>query len=183
MVDPGWLRHVLRHNPAWSKLANYKEVPIVAELITPEDQILDGGFGLYEDHLGLVVVTPKRVLFGGRKAASLMKHTKSETFDVARITSVQVNASAILSTLIIVTSGAKGEINSMATPDSKRIADVIRHLLLTQGKSSVPPPPAAPPKISPPSIVDELRKLAELHAAGILNDQEFAAAKSRLLYP
>ena len=43
--------------------------------------------------------------------------------------------------------------------------------------------PAAPeaPVPAPPSPLDDLRKLAELHAAGALSDEEFAAAKARVL--
>jgi hypothetical protein len=183
MVDPSWLRATLSQNPAWSKLATYKEVPIVAELLLPGDQILDVGHGLYEDHLGLVLITSNRVLFGGRKMPSLMKHTKTEIFDVHKITSVQVNASAFLSTLIIVTSGAKGEIKSMATPDCKRIADCLRYLLSKQHTAPPVQQPVSPvpPIKPPPSIADELRKLAELHSTGLITESEFAQAKSKLL--
>jgi hypothetical protein len=38
-----------------------------------------------------------------------------------------------------------------------------------------PPPPAAP------NLADELRKLVALHDAGHLGDDEFAAAKAKLL--
>lgn len=34
---------------------------------------------------------------------------------------------------------------------------------------------------APSSLADELRKLADLHASGVLNDTEFASAKQRLL--
>ena len=37
--------------------------------------------------------------------------------------------------------------------------------------------PAAPPK----DVTAELQKLAELHNSGVLTDQEFAAAKQKLL--
>lgn len=39
-------------------------------------------------------------------------------------------------------------------------------------------PPAAPRTAS---VADELKKLADLHAAGVLSDDEFASLKSRLL--
>lgn len=46
-----------------------------------------------------------------------------------------------------------------------------------------PAPPAAP--AAPPSAADDLMaqltKLGEMHSMGLLNDQEFAAAKARLL--
>jgi hypothetical protein len=155
----------------------------VSELLIPGDQILDVGFGSYEEHLGLVVLTPNRVLFGGRKVGSFLGHTKAEVFDLRRITSVQVNGSTTLSTLIIVTSGAKGEIKSMATRDCKRIADEIRKVLMRQSVATNPPPVqmiAAPPVIHT-SIAEDLKKLSELHTAGALSDDEFARAKAKLL--
>lgn len=52
-----------------------------------------------------------------------------------------------------------------------------------------PPPPAAPaPAVAPPTAagsgdatIDKLKELAELKAAGILTDDEFAAQKARIL--
>jgi hypothetical protein len=49
------------------------------------------------------------------------------------------------------------------------------------GGATQPPPPASPPASSSASIVDELAKLADLKAQGVLSDTEFAAAKQKLL--
>jgi hypothetical protein len=43
------------------------------------------------------------------------------------------------------------------------------------------PPPAPPAPASPPTLADELERLSALHASGALTDEEFAAAKQRLL--
>lgn len=48
-------------------------------------------------------------------------------------------------------------------------------LLLSAATSSAQRPPSSP------DPVDKLKELAELHAAGSLSDEEFAAAKRRLL--
>jgi hypothetical protein len=49
----------------------------------------------------------------------------------------------------------------------------------------VPPyvPEAAPPPTPPPAHdpIADLKGLAELHASGVLNDEEFAAAKAKIL--
>ena len=42
------------------------------------------------------------------------------------------------------------------------------------------PPPAQPPASSSP-VIDELNQLAALHQEGVLSDDEFAAAKGKLL--
>jgi hypothetical protein len=48
-----------------------------------------------------------------------------------------------------------------------------------QAPAPPPPAPAAAPASSP--MVDQLNQLAALHQQGILSDEEFAAAKAKLL--
>ena len=47
-----------------------------------------------------------------------------------------------------------------------------------QQAAASPPPPAAP--VAPDSV-DELERLAQLKAQGVLSDEEFTAAKAKLL--
>jgi hypothetical protein len=51
------------------------------------------------------------------------------------------------------------------------------------GAPAPPPARASPPPVAPPpsSWTDEIARLAELHRAGVLTDEEFAAAKARVL--
>jgi hypothetical protein len=46
-----------------------------------------------------------------------------------------------------------------------------------------PPPPAPAPAAAPaaPDLTAQLQQLAQLHTAGVLSDEEFAAAKQKLL--
>jgi Short C-terminal domain len=45
-----------------------------------------------------------------------------------------------------------------------------------------PPPAAAPaPAAAPSPMIDQLNQLAALHQQGVLSDEEFAAAKAKLL--
>jgi hypothetical protein len=65
---------------------------------------------------------------------------------------------------------------------NQRIAD----LEAQQGYQQAPPqqyqqaPPAAPPAAGP-SMLDQLNQLTTLHEQGALTDEEFAAAKAKLL--
>jgi hypothetical protein len=47
------------------------------------------------------------------------------------------------------------------------------------GSEQAPSVPAQPS--GPPSMSDQLKQLSDLHTSGALSDDEFAAAKSRLL--
>jgi Short C-terminal domain len=54
-----------------------------------------------------------------------------------------------------------------------------------QAQQAAPPPPPAPAPAAAPAaggdLMAELSKLADLKAAGVLTDEEFAAAKAKLL--
>jgi hypothetical protein len=47
--------------------------------------------------------------------------------------------------------------------------------------SQEPAPSAAAPAASPAAPIDQLKELGELHASGVLTDEEFAAQKAKLL--
>jgi len=44
-----------------------------------------------------------------------------------------------------------------------------------------PPPASQPPAAGGPALVDQLKQLSDLKAAGALSDEEFEAAKQKLL--
>ncbi len=48
-------------------------------------------------------------------------------------------------------------------------------------QQQAPAAPAAPAPAAPPSMADQISQLATLHQQGALTDDEFAAAKARLL--
>jgi sugar phosphate isomerase/epimerase len=51
----------------------------------------------------------------------------------------------------------------------------------TAAAAPPPPPPAPAPAAAGPSMLDQLKELAALKDAGVLDDAEFAAAKAKLL--
>lgn len=54
-------------------------------------------------------------------------------------------------------------------------------LAAQQAPPPAPPPPAAPAAPAGGSVVDELTKLGSLKTQGLISDEEFAAAKAKLL--
>lgn len=59
-----------------------------------------------------------------------------------------------------------------------QLADMQAQLNTMQAQQA---PPAAAPPSGGTDLMGELQKLAEMHSAGILSDEEFAAAKAKLL--
>ena len=50
-----------------------------------------------------------------------------------------------------------------------------------QTAAAAPPPPAAPAAPAQSDMIQQLKDLGELHAQGILTDEEFAAQKAKIL--
>jgi hypothetical protein len=71
----------------------------------------------------------------------------------------------------------------------EQIAELQDQVDSQQAAAPAPPPPAQAPAQPPPAaapgagsdIVARLQELANLHASGVLNDDEFAAAKQKVL--
>jgi hypothetical protein len=50
-----------------------------------------------------------------------------------------------------------------------------------QQQQYAPPPPPPAPAAASTDLTAQLQQLAQLHTAGVLSDEEFAAAKQKLL--
>ena len=72
--------------------------------------------------------------------------------------------------------GRRSEQQAQAEDDQNaRIGD------LEQQQAAPAAPAAAPPAAAGPSLLDQLNQLATLHEQGALTDDEFTAAKAKLL--
>jgi Short C-terminal domain len=73
----------------------------------------------------------------------------------------------------------------MARASDQRAADeAYQDDRISQLEQQQAPPQQAPPPAAPaagPSMADQLQQIAALHQQGALTDEEFAAAKSKLL--
>lgn len=67
----------------------------------------------------------------------------------------------------------------------QQIADLQEQVADQQAQAYAPPPPPAPAPAAAPGAgsdtVARLQELASLHASGVLSDDEFAAAKQKVL--
>ena len=76
-------------------------------------------------------------------------------------------------------SGRQREEAAQAEADqNQRLADLEQQQYQQQQYQQPPPQQAAP---AGPSMLDQLNQLTELHTQGALSDEEFAAAKAKLL--
>lgn len=144
-----------------------------------------------------MVVTNRRLLIVkvGFAAQALHGHKiKSYPFDV--ITSVEVSSGALIGRIQITVPGSSEgagrnswsnptsqnenlvQIGQHQLPEARRIANLIEEKM---AEARRPAAVAVSPSALPTSVADELLKLAGLRDAGVLTEEEFSAAKARLL--
>ena len=70
--------------------------------------------------------------------------------------------------------------NAEADQD-QRIADLEQQQAAPAQYQQPPPPPPQPAPAQGPSMLDQLNQLNDLHQQGALSDEEFTAAKAKLL--
>jgi hypothetical protein len=81
--------------------------------------------------------------------------------------------------MTVFASGNKAEIKHMYKDDGKRIADTLRDRL--SGKPAHPPAPQETATPHQPGPYEQLAKLGQLRAGGVLTPEEVEAKKAELL--
>lgn len=123
---------------------------------------------------GVLLHTTGRVIF----LAKGITTTVVEEFPLDKITSTQYSTGFLTGSIIIFAAGNRAEINGTVKAHTKAFADSLREHLDAQK----PPSPSATAAVPTSSaLMDDLTKLAELKTKGLLTDEEFVAAKRKLL--
>lgn len=156
-----------------STLGSKREIKKLPEHLAPGETVAFMSGGRYDKATGLVVLTDRRLLF--------LRHgligNQVVDFPLRSINSVQTKSTALHSALDVFASGNRSEISHIPKGDLKPLADAIRAAMNTQPQT----PPAVTKTATEPDTMGQIAKLAELHAAGVLTDEEFAAKKEELL--
>ncbi|KZF06620.1 hypothetical protein A2J03_24290 [Rhodococcus sp. EPR-157] len=148
-----------------------KEARELFRVVQIDERVVELAQGLYNGNQGMLVLTNQRLFFFDKKF--LGSHI--EEFDLSAITSLGQTKAMGGETINISISGRSAEIKQVA---HGRSDVVIRAFRQVKRDSSAPRGTQASETHDP---ADQIRRLAELHDAGILTDAEFDAKKADLL--
>lgn len=143
----------------------------VLDTLEPAERIVVAASGSYDGKLTLLTVTDKRFLVISGEILGADK--ESQTISLDKVSSISEKTGLHLGSIRISTSNDEIEIEKVATAEAKAVVSAARRTL--EQNSAQSPAPAAEDGL------DKLQKLADLHAAGVLTDEEFAAAKAKAL--
>lgn len=121
--------------------------------------------------LAMVTMGVSTAFKSGRRAGA-----GTEMMPIKAVTSVTTKRGMLNSRLVIIASG-----NTIEANIAHHEAEAVKATLLRLINESSGAASAAAAPVPAGSAADELTKLAALHQQGILSDEEFAAAKTRLL--
>ena len=143
----------------------------VLDALEPAERIVVAASGSYDGKLTVLTVTEKRILVVSRDVIG--PHGASKTIALDKVSSISEKTGITVGSIRISTSNDEIEVEKVATAEAKAVVSAARRAL---------------EQISAPSTastaddgLDKLQKLADLHAAGVLTDEEFTAAKAKAL--
>ncbi|MDJ0358449.1 PH domain-containing protein [Paenarthrobacter sp. PH39-S1] len=147
-----------------------KEIAHLANVLDRGETVNAIGVGRFENKAGIAAATDRRLLF-------LEKSIGSEdltSFSLGAIQAIDLKKALGGETLTINHSGTKAAITALGHGQGDSLIRAIR----AAQAAHTPPQPSAAPAID---VIGQLERLSELHAKGILNDEEFQAQKAIIL--
>lgn len=173
MVDDQGVADALSRLPKSSKRFGNAEIKNLATILTPTEHVVALAIGTYNKTMGALVLTTERLVFFDQS----FKTQRIEEFSLDAIQSLGVSKKMTGEAINIAISGRDAEITGIFHGEGESLVAAYREVRDAWRAPAAPLPHAVPEE----SITDQLRKLGELHQAGILTDDEFTAKKADLL--
>jgi hypothetical protein len=160
------------------------EIPRLAQVLRPDEPLLRVARATVGERVGLAAVTATRLIFLDEGlwdraydeyplAGIVGTSTESEFMSNALTLRMQSGHRLVLERV--------EDINGFAAA----LREAIHQATTPAPVPALPPPTSAPVPLPPPAaqpdVLAQITKLGELHAAGILTDEEFQAKKTELL--
>lgn len=147
----------------------------ISEKLTAEEHVLGAMSGQLDGAKGLLVATDSRLLIEWKKGMSEFGDTEMRYKDVDEI---QTGRNFGGSFVKLVHGSRVTKLEKSLAGD--KALDALKQIVRDQQAASGPAPQAAT-VVQAADPMEQLKKAAELHAAGILSDEEFAAVKAKAL--
>lgn len=159
-----------------SQFLGRKEIKELPSILWENEAVEKLVQGAYENNLGILVATNKRLVFVDK---GLLYGLKVEDFPYDKITSIQYKTGLILGDITIFASGNKAEIKNVDKGLVRNFAEYVRaRITKVQEHASKNIEDNSSTSLD---IADLIKKLADLRDAGILTEEEFVLQKTKLL--
>ena len=169
--DHGWDEAARTHGTK-SVAKGHRFKDQVLDALEPAERIVVATDGFRDGKQAILTVTERRILVISREFIGW--DGASQTIDLDKISSISEKTGFALGSIRISTSNDEIELEKVATNEAKAVVSAARRAIKQLSEPSTT-------ETASGVAVDDLTKLAELHAAGVLTDEEFASAKAKAL--
>ena len=167
-----------------------KEIRYLPNILGNDEQILALTSGLMQSRTWLAVCTNKRVLFLDR---GMFFGLRQVQINLDRLQTIESQSSLFFGSIRVVDAGSAMSISmvlkSSIAPFVRTVQDAMdmykRTMVYDLAKATsgaLSPDHTAPVATANPAFIHELERLAKLKADGHLTEEEYAAAKAKLLH-
>lgn len=169
------IKEIFSNFDSVERLQVRKEIAALPSLLLKGEIVLAGVAGMFDGFsgtTGLLTATDRRLLFVD---CGMLWGRKVTDFPFEAISSITAKTGLVYGSVLIKASNADAEISHVVKARVQPFVDCVRPLLRkgepnTKAASSIQP-----------NLTEQLINLADLRSAGHLSDEEFLAAKSKLL--
>ena len=158
--------------------------------LEPNEEVLAAVQGGYETSIlgsdtvrtGVLIATQNRIVFYAKKLGGY----DLESFSYRNVSSFEQGKNMMGHNVTFFASGNKAHMKWISDLSAMQefVSTVKGHMGANAVAEQPPPPPRAPEPTGSDdraSVIEAIKQLGELHASGILSDDEFSAKKSELL--
>lgn len=153
-----------------TKLLPKSEMKALPNFLSEDETIKGIASGLYKERNGILVATNKRIFFF---ATHWLRGTHSEEFRYENITSVEYDTGIIGGDITIYSAGNATKISMVPNMYCQSFADAVREIIRQRQSREI--------TLTKDDLLLKLERLATLKNSGMLTDEEFKAAKAKLL--
>lgn len=171
--DQGWNDAIQKHNTPSVKQDMIRFHALA--FLYSDEKVVVATQGYQLKKSSTIVATNKRVFL--LENSTFGQNSANRTISLDKISSITATKSAVVGSIEITTSNETIKIDRVVANEIDEFVTTVRHMLDSSSKpeeSQITPTNGA-------NTMEEIQKLAELHSAGILTDEEFSAAKAKAL--
>ena len=168
------LKEIINDVSTDSQASKRKEVKELPHILRENEQIKNAATGMLESSYCLLVVTDQRVILVDK---GLIYGLKVHEIGYDKLSSIEYETGLVFGELLFTTSGSAMVVKKMVkqyiTPLYESIHSAWDAFKQKQSMSS--------PALDSEDLISQLERLANLKKANMLTDEEFQAAKAKLL--
>lgn len=164
------LKRLDPHSKFWAR----KEIRELPKILWEGEQIEGAVQGAFNNRIGMLVATDRRVLFVDKGLMSL----RVEDFPYDKISSIQYQTGWVFGEITIFASGNRADIKQVVKDQARVFAEKIRNRI-SGGQSG--PVAASSHATQSGDFIEQLERLGKLRDVGVLSEEEFQTQKQLIL--